>query len=237
MSEFDISLIDGKYIMDLGSSPYAEMLPALATDDDPRIAVSLPELLQPRVLDQLLLRIYGSELMPAHKPVLVSQWSKYYLMHWLPVMLVSQLGHGWDLPLLLREVGLVLDERGLPVAIRFFEAGEPGDAQASLEPWIASNLRPFVDILSRYGDMPAAVLWGNAGDYLEQGLRDIERLGMVDPGPGQAMLSTRKLADGRPNPLYAPVRYLGDGRRERRSCCLAYQVENIGHCQSCPLAH
>jgi len=220
--------------MNLDQSPYQQLLTGLSTRDDPRVAVSLPELLQPRVLDQLLLRIYGQALMAEHKPVLVSQWSKYYFMHWLPIMLVSQLAHGWDLPLLPRETGLVLDERGVPLAVRFFEEGEEGDAQASLEPWIASNLRPFIEALSAYGQVPAAMLWGNAGDYLELNVRRLQRQGLKTLAPAEALLSMRKLADGRPNPLYQPVLYLGDGRRQRRSCCLAWQVEGIGHCEHCP---
>jgi len=211
------------------------LLGGVLEDSDPRTVVSLPELLQPQVLDQLLLKLYGAELMASRRPVLVSQWSKFYLMNWLPAMLVSQLAHGWDLPLLLREVGLSLDPQGRPTGLRFLDAGEEGEAQASLEPWIASNLRPFIDTLSRYGPVPAAVLWGNAGDYLESTLRRLQALGLDNVGPAQSLLDSVKLADGRNNPLYAPVRYLGNGRRQRRACCLSHQVEWIGHCEHCPL--
>ncbi|MCS5515873.1 hypothetical protein NWF32_13810 [Pseudomonas qingdaonensis] len=38
----------------------------------------LAELLRPDAFDALLLGLYGPELMPAQRPVLVSQWSKYY---------------------------------------------------------------------------------------------------------------------------------------------------------------
>lgn len=220
--------------MNLSQSPYHEILTGLSTADDPRVAVSLPELLQPRVLDQLLVRLYGPQRMAEHKAVLVSQWSKYYFMHWLPIMLVSQLAHGWDLPLLPRETGLVLDERGMPLAVRFFDEGEAGDAQASLEPWIASNLRPFVEALSAYGAVPPAVLWGNAGDYLELNASRLQRLGLNNLAPVQSLLANSKMADGRPNPLYQPIRYHGAGRRERRTCCLAWQVPGIGHCDHCP---
>lgn len=221
--------------MNLHQSLYRDLLTGLAADDDPRVAVALPALLQKRVLDQLLTRIYGAAMLDEHKPVLVSQWSKYYFMHWLPAMLVSQLAHGWDLPLLLRETGLILDERGVPLAVRFFEAGEEGDAQASLEPWIASNLRPFIDALSQYGEVPPAVLWGNAGDYLESSVRRLQQMGLRNLAPAEGLMSQRKLADGRANPLYQPVRYLGDGRRERRHCCLARQVTDVPPCEHCPL--
>lgn len=221
--------------MNLTHSPYRELLAGLAAEDDQRTAVALPALLQKRVLDQLLTRIHGAQALAEHKPVLVSQWSRHYFMHWLPAMLVSQLAHGWDLPLLLRDTGLVLDESGVPLAVRFFEAGEEGDAQASLEPWIASNLRPFIDALSAYGDVPPAVLWSNAGDCLESSVRRLQQMGLRNLAPAEGLMNQRRLADGRANPLYQPVRYLGDGRRERRHCCLARQITEMSPCADCPI--
>jgi ferric iron reductase protein FhuF len=221
--------------MNLTHSPYRELLAGLAAEDDQRTAVALPALLQKRVLDQLLTRIHGAQALAEHKPVLVSQWSRHYFMHWLPAMLVSQLAHGWDLPLLLRDTGLVLDESGVPLAVRFFEAGEEGDAQASLEPWIASNLRPFIDALSAYGEVPPAVLWSNAGDCLESSVRRLQQMGLRNLAPAEGLMNQRKLADGRANPLYQPVRYLGDGRRERRHCCLARQITEMSPCADCPI--
>lgn len=221
--------------MNLTHSPYRELLAGLAAEDDQRTAVALPALLQKRVLDQLLTRIHGAQALAEHKPVLVSQWSRHYFMHWLPAMLVSQLAHGWDLPLLLRDTGLVLDESGVPLAVRFFEAGEEGDAQASLEPWIASNLRPFIDALSAYGEVPPAVLWSNAGDCLESSVRRLQQMGLRNLAPAEGLMNQRKLADGRANPLYQPVRYLGDGRRERRHCCLARQITEMSSCADCPI--
>lgn len=221
--------------MNLLHSPYRELLAGLAAEDDQRTAVALPALLQKRVLDQLLTRIHGAQALAEHKPVLVSQWSRHYFMHWLPAMLVSQLAHGWDLPLLLRDTGLVLDESGVPLAVRFFEAGEEGDAQASLEPWIASNLRPFIDALSAYGEVPPAVLWSNAGDCLESSVRRLQQMGLRNLAPAEGLMNQRKLADGRANPLYQPVRYLGDGRRERRHCCLARQITEMSPCADCPI--
>lgn len=217
------------------SGPYAPLIDSWLADDDPRLAVSLPELLQARVMDQLLLRIYGAQLMPSELPVLVSQWSRLYFMHWLPAMLVTQLGYGWFLPLELRSVGLVLDERGQPTAMKMLEQGEQGEKEASLEPWIAVNLRPLVDFLASYGGVSPQVLWGNAGDIFERTVRRLQGLGLSGLEPALALLQTRRLADGRPNPLYAPVQYVGDGRRLRRSCCLAYKVDWVGPCEDCPL--
>ena len=217
------------------TGPYAELAGALLPTDDPRPALPLPQLLRAETLERLLLQVYGPALMPSQRPVLVSQWSKYYFMRWLPAMLVTQLAYGWHLPLQLWQIALVLDERGLPVGIKPLEEGEADDPQASLEPWVAVNLRPFVEALSRYGEVPAAVLWGNAGDYLEQSMQRLRALGLKTLGPVEALLGMRRLADGRSNPLYAPVSYAGDGRRQRRTCCLSYKVQAIGHCEHCPL--
>ena len=215
------------------SGPYAGLIGSWLADDDPRPAIAMLDLLQAPVMDEILLRIYGAQWLASDRPVLISQFSRYYFMHWLPAMLVIQLAHGWFLPLEPGAVGLVFDERGQPTAMKMLEAGEPGDAGASLEPWIAVNMRPLVEWLSADGGVPPAVLWGNAGDIFERTVRRLQGLGLRQVEPALALLEIRKLADGRPNPLYAPVKYVGDGRRVRRSCCLAYKL--VGPCEDCPL--
>ncbi|QKZ06422.1 siderophore-iron reductase FhuF [Pseudomonas eucalypticola] len=216
------------------TGPCAGMLHGLVPAADPRPAIPLDRALATAHLDAALLRIYGPALFAEQKPVLVSQWSKYFFMHWLPAVLVTQLAYGWYLPLQLDQLALVLDERGLPLGVKLLEEGEPGEADESLEPVVQASLRPFVERLSAYGEVPTAVLWGNAGDYLEQAVVRLQALG-VAVGPALALLQARKAADGRGNPLYEPVRYLPDGKRQRRSCCLAYKVEWVGPCEHCPL--
>jgi len=219
---------------DWTTGPYAAFLQGLLPMDDPRPAQPLHQALQAAELDAALLRIYGQPLFDEQKPVLVSQWSKYFFMHWWPAILVTQLVRGWYLPLQLDQLGLVLNERGLPLGVKLLEEGEPGEADESLEPVVQASLRPFIERLSAYGEVPTAVLWGNAGDYLEQATVRLQALG-VAVGPALALLHSRKAADGRGNPLYEPVRYLPDGKRQRRSCCLAYKVGWVGHCEHCPL--
>lgn len=207
--------------------PAADLLKGLLRPDDPRPVLGLPELLQPARLDRTLLHVYGPELMPSQLPVLVSQWSKYYFMQFWPALLVPRLVHGWQLPLGFAEVAVALDERGLPVALKPLAIGVAGDA--ALESLIQGNLRPVIDALSEYGAVSAAVLWGNAGDYLEQCVVALEqRL-------GSKLLPARRLLESSGSPLYGAVRYLDDGRRQRRSCCLSFQVEWVGHCEHCPL--
>jgi ferric iron reductase protein FhuF len=209
---------------DLG--PAADLVDGLLTPDDPRPALSLSALLQPVLLDRLLLKAYGPKLMPGQLPVLVSQWSKYYFMQFWPALLVPRLMYGWQLPLGFDEVAVALDYRGLPVALKPLAIGTVGDV--ALEPLIEANLRPVIEALSAYGGVSAAVLWGNAGDYLEQCITAVEsRL-------GSELLPARRLLEA-PGPLQGAVRYLEDGRRQRRSCCLSYKVEWVGHCEHCPL--
>ncbi|MCR8721933.1 siderophore-iron reductase FhuF, partial [Pseudomonas syringae] len=89
----------------LSSSLFAEALApfgrTLLAADDPRPVVALPELLQPTRLDQLLLSVYGPQLMPSQLPVLVSQWAKCYFMQIIPPVLVASLVQRWHWPLTL----------------------------------------------------------------------------------------------------------------------------------------
>ncbi|MND65205.1 Ferric iron reductase protein FhuF [compost metagenome] len=208
--------------------PAADLLQGLWAADDPRPALGLADVLQPSRLDHTLLQVYGPALMPRQLPVLVSQWSKYYFMQFWPALLVPRLLHGWALPLGFAEVRVALDERGLPMALKPLAAGAPGDG--ALEPVIEANLRPLIAALSAYGGMSGAVLWGNAGDYLEQCITALQGQVDADLEPARRLLATAG------SPLHGAVHYLDEGRRQRRSCCLSYRVEGIGHCEQCPLS-
>lgn len=170
-------------------------------------AVALADLLAPGYFRGLLLALYGAELMPAQLPVLVSQWSKYYFAVLWPAALNGRA------PSVIDEVGVELDERGLPLA---FAPGS-GDLQAVVE----GHVRPLIQRLAALGEVPAAVLWGNAGDCLEL---------LVNQYP-----SARFLLESPASPLFAAVRHAPDGRRVRRTCCLSYKVDWVGHCAHCPL--
>ncbi|MCO5365366.1 siderophore-iron reductase FhuF [Pseudomonas alliivorans] len=207
-------------------------------------SVALPDLLHPERLDALLLNLYGAELMPSHLPVLVSQWAKYYFMQIIPVVLSASLLEGRHYALHLDQVSLVLDERGLPVGIRF--AGE-GVAltQTALDPFqrfaglLDDNLQPFINTMSRYGGLASRVLWSSAGDTLETCLTGLAASSKASLAAGLALLAERKRPDGRLNPLYHTVTYIQQAenaapRRQRKACCLSYQVEWVGRCEHCP---
>lgn len=171
------------------------------------MTLTLAELFTAQRFDALLLGLYGPQLMPAQRPVLVSQWSKYYFSLLWREALAGQA------PLL--AATLALDGRGLPVAVsaQVMGAGVVEVLEQHL-PWVVARLATL-------GDVPAAVLWGNAGDCLEQlaGEQPVVRQLLETPG----------------NPLYAAVRYDAQGRRVRRTCCLSYKVAWVGPCEHCPL--
>ncbi|WP_371348899.1 (2Fe-2S)-binding protein [Ancylobacter sp. IITR112] len=52
---------------------------------------------------------------------------------------------------------------------------------------------------------------------------------------GRKLLARRRLASGAANPLAEPVRYLADGTRQRRVCCLRHLVPALAYCGTCPL--
>nr|WP_319528694.1 siderophore-iron reductase FhuF [Pseudomonas laurentiana] len=180
--------------------------------------VRLSELLRPAYFHRLLLALYGADLMPAQLPVLVSQWSKYYFsMFWREAVSARCAGRGLALP---GNVGVSLDERGLPLAFEPMDAGSE-DLQGLLE----QHLAPLIQQLAALGSVSVAVLWGNAGDCLEQCLQALE----VD------LVEARDLLDRPGGPLFAAVSYDANGLRRRRTCCLSYKVAWVGHCAHCPL--
>lgn len=209
---------------------------------DPRAVVAVPELLEPARLDAVLLSLYGPELMPSRLPVLVSQWAKYYFMQVIPPVLVAGLVQGWQWPMNLPQVALALDQRGVPVGLKWLEQGGFADPQP-VEPLGAlldDNLAPFIEALSAYADLSAAVLWSSAGDVLESCLAHCAELPGVSLEAGWALLNNRTRCDGRRNPLFKTISYVAqaDGappRRQRRACCLSREVEWVGRCEHCPL--
>jgi len=173
------------------------------------MTLTLAELFTAQRFDAVLLGLYGPELMPAQRPVLVSQWSKYcFSLLWREALRGRA-------PRQVEALMLELDVRGLPVAVSALVPG--AGVVAVLEhhlPWVVARLAAL-------GGVPAAVLWGNAADCLDQlaGEQPVVRQLFETPG----------------NPLYAAISHDAWGRRVRRTCCLSYKVAWVGHCEHCPL--
>lgn len=210
--------------------------------DATRPVLPLTELLRDEALDRLLLRVYGSELVREQLPVLVSQWMKYYAMQLIPPVVVASLAHGVGWPLGMDRLSFALHERGFLDGVRFEGPGVP--MPASDDPFerfapLLENLQQVIERLSAYGDVPAAVLWGTAGDYLETCLRQLAAASEVSVVVGYGLLRERLRPDGRRNPLFNAVTYIegqdGQSTRRRRTCCLSHRVEWVGRCEHCPL--
>jgi ferric iron reductase protein FhuF len=209
--------------------------------DETRPVLPLTELLRDEVLHRSLVEVYGEELVKHQLPVLVSQWMKYYAMQLIPPVVVASIAHGLGWPLGLDRLSFALHERGYLDGVRFDGVVMP--APVSDNPFerfapLLENLQQVIDRLSAYGDVPTAVLWGNAGDYLETCLRQLSAASDVSLVADYGLLRQRLRPDGRRNPLYQSVSYRekdGQTVRQRRTCCLSYRVEWVGRCEHCPL--
>jgi len=146
---------------------------------------------------------------------------------------------GW--PLGLDRLSFAVHERGFLDGVRF--EGAVAQVPSSDNPFerfapLLGNLQEVIDRLSAYGDVPAGVLWGNAGDYLETCLRQLSAASDVSVVAGYGLLRERLRPDGRRNPLFQSVSYIerdGQTVRHRRICCLSHRVEWVGRCEHCPL--
>lgn len=96
----------------------------------------------------------------------------------------------------------------------------------------------MIDSLARASGLTRRVLWSNAGNLFERVIGHCAQLlGEAHPGvrQGRELLARRRLVAGAINPLAEPVRYLADGTRQRRVCCLRYLIPTLPYCETCPL--
>ncbi|WP_425313058.1 siderophore-iron reductase FhuF [Pseudomonas putida] len=143
----------------------------------------------------------------------MSQWSKYYFATlWQTLLGAARLP-------VFADTAVVLDSRGLPTA--FTGQGRYCEGEDEV---VSQHLEPLVQHLATLGVVAPAVLWGNAGDCLDQVLHKAER----DVG-------LRRLLTSPGSPLFAAVSLDAAGKRRRRTCCLSYKVDWVGHCEHCPL--
>jgi ferric iron reductase protein FhuF len=211
--------------------------------DEARRVVPLGELLRGETLDRLLLQVYGPELMLDQRPVLVSQWMKYYAMQLIPPVMAASLMHRVGWPLAVDQLSFAVHERGFLDGVRFdgapFEASNSDDPFKRFAP-LMDNLQQVIARLSAYGGLAPGVLWGNAGDYLESCLRQLTRIEPAAGAVGDGLLREKTRPDGRRNPLFNTITYIegkdGHSVRQRRSCCLSHRVEWVGRCEHCPLS-
>lgn len=214
---------------------------ALFVDDGRESLEPLVALLQAEHLDAVLARFAKRYEQPEARAV-ASQWSKLYFSRLLVPAMVAAITADWRLPLALDQMRVALDEQGGVTAFALPHPGAPcpsGDAEERFGFLVDEHLPGVIDSLARASGLTRRVLWNNAGNLIETVVSHCSALlGEAHGGVrhGREILTRRRLAPGRTNPLLEPVRYLPDGTRLRRVCCLRYLIPTLPYCGSCPLA-
>ena len=213
---------------------------ALIVDDGREALEPLDALLQPDRLAAELARFASRYEQPEPRAV-ASQWSKLYFSRLLVPATAAAIAADWRLPLDPRQLRVALDAEGgvATVALPHAGAASPaGDAEERFGFLVTEHLPPVIDSLARASGLTRRVLWSNAGNLFERVIGHCAQLlGETHPGvqQGREVLARRRLADGTANPLAEPVRYLPDGTRQRRVCCLRYLIPTLLYCGTCPL--
>ncbi|WP_157666712.1 siderophore-iron reductase FhuF [Bordetella genomosp. 13] len=233
----------------LYTGPLRHFPPArIGGDHDPSI-VPRTELLHAQRLSQRI-GDYGDHC-GYRRPdsrALASEWSKHYFVALMVPVVGANLLLGRDLPLSPRETGLELDEDGLPARLWFAHAGKPLSSMAAFGRFDAlyAHLEEMIAAFTAASGVTGKVLWSNAGNVFERFARDIDRHCLAVPASGapvQQVVDSPAMPDGRPNPLFQPVRYVRgtatkDTLRIRRLCCIRYLLpldEDARYCGSCPI--
>ncbi len=145
------------------------------------------------------------------------------------------------------ELAMVLDEDGLPAALRWLEpvSLRPVAADAAFTMLVVDILTPVVAALAGAGSgVSARVLWGNAAHYLEWLPCWLLSEGMVSATRAQTvltMLDRPVFPGGQRNPVAGAIHYGGLPRlpdnRRRKVCCLRNRLDSadVAGCGSlCP---
>lgn len=222
---------------------FASYREVLTLADDPRAALPARVFLSAAQLDAHLAR-FTPEHAGSDPRARLSLWSKYYFRRLLPPVLAASLILDRRLPLALDEIQIVPGADGLPEAFKLPHAGaswtNPPDPFARFAGLLDDHLQPLIQSLAAHCRAAPRLFWGNAGDYFDWFLGQLEAL----PPPvarladGRALLASPLRPDGTRNPLFEPVRYLAQGpgrppRRQRRQCCILDRL-GLPLCDDCP---
>lgn len=217
----------------------AEIGEALVLADDPRPYSAGSALRDENELRKFLDR-FGANY-PRPDPLAVAtQWSKWHFSVFLMPVMAASIAIDRQLPVALDEIGVVLSPDSRTLAIRLAHEGERRRFTHGHERFAQicdDHLAPLIKALSKASGLPAKVLWSNAGNVIENVVRQCATmLGESHEGvrQAQAFLAARSWPDGRRNDLFAPISYVGEARK-RRICCLRYRIETLSLCKTCPL--
>jgi ferric iron reductase protein FhuF len=194
-------------------------------------------------LSQLLARFTEQRYPGGDRRAIASLWAKQHFATLLPPFLALALIAELEINIDINAIGCTFSADGVTKRIHLRDAGRramPADAFARFQPLIDGHLEPLIRSLAAASGVSRKVLWSNAGNMFDFITRRIERA--IDPRPpvsdALGLMASRRLPDGRPNPLFDPVRYQdrsGSSERLRRVCCIRYLIPDLGYCSTCPL--
>lgn len=223
---------------------FAHYRDVLVWRDDPRPSMAVRDLQTQDGFDQVL-QAYGVDYPGGDRRALASEWSKLYFIRLLPPVIAAAVLLNRRLDVAVDQLELVLGERAEPLAFKLADAGAvlapvPGDPFAMLAPLLDAHLEPLIAAWAQQTKLAPRVFWSNAGNYFEWLVQALAgRCTAEQLAPVQAILHARERLDGRPNPLYLPMRYVDVGAkkpwRQRRVCCVRYLLPAMALCSNCPL--
>jgi ferric iron reductase protein FhuF len=201
------------------------------------------DLVDPGHLAELLARFGGRRYPGADRRAVASLWAKQHFATLLPPFLAIALLAGHEVDVGIDAIGCTFSDDGVTQSIHLRDAGRPAapaDAFRRFLPLMDRHLVPVIAALAAASGVSRKVLWSNAGNMFDYIVRRVESV-VGDRPPvadALALMAARRLPDGRPNPLFDPVRYPHDGdgpKRLRRVCCIRYVIPELGYCSTCPL--
>lgn len=216
--------------------------PCFGVPDVPTITVS--DLLEPEVLEELVSRYTASFGDGADRMAAASIWSKHFFSLVSIPTLVANLLLSRVLPVSPEQLRIELGDRGQAVRLWLPHGGKPLGLRLSLarfDPLLDDLCAPLIEVLSAQSGLSPKVFWSNLGHYVEYVGQMCSRHPFFTAAgePLLRFLDTKTLPDGRRNPLYQPVRYLELGgeapARVRRLCCVKYRLPDEPLCGGCPL--
>jgi ferric iron reductase protein FhuF len=223
--------------------PLAEFAPIFAGVEDSRLSVSGTSLLDRDFLEALLQR-YARLYSNPDSIAVATQWSKWHFSLLLPPAVAAMIVAQHELPLALVDTAIILSEDGRAEVFRLSGPShgiDANDVSDCLRRLIDGHLAPLIATLAVVSKAPEKVLWSNAGNVLENVLKECGTwipCGHPILANANRLLAQRSHADGTRNCLFEPVRYVVQGNeniRKRKVCCLRYRIPSLNLCKSCPL--
>ena len=177
---------------------YAE---TLVLADDPRPAIAGADLTDPAIMGDMM-RTAAAHIRDGDLRAQMSLWCIDYVHILMPVAVVANLVLNRQMPLRLEDIAVILDDEGMPEAIRIRDDGifnETQDAFAAFAPMIRGNLQPLIEAWSAFSGIAPRVLWTNAANLYEAILRGLEQLPHIPPrviAEGERLITSSEWPDG-----------------------------------------